>query len=113
MARGTVSSELPENSLDLPRRVRPHELAGYLHVNDDFAEENRWATSQIYMLFAIAPWRLQKSLLRPNLVSDSLGSYLESQNDSLAVWHTACASNHSPRTGRLAVREKWSNGGAR
>jgi hypothetical protein len=77
-----------------------------LHVDDDFAEENRRATSQIYMLFAIAPWRLKKGLFGSNLVSDSLGSYLKSQNDSLAVWHTACAPNHSPPTGRLAVREK-------
>ena len=68
MERGTVSSEiltrgLPENSPDFPRRISPHELAGCLKVDDDFAEEN--PTSQIYLLFAIAPWWLRKLEEKP------------------------------------------------
>lgn len=90
MERGTVSSEILTRRSGFSRQVDAMNSRG-ICVDDNFAEENRRATSQIYMPFTIAPGRLRKSPWRSSLVSDSLGSYLESQNDSLAVWHTACA----------------------
>ena len=65
---------LPEDSPDFPGKEIRDELIGDLPVDESFAEANRRAASQIYILSRIAAWRHNEHIVRSTAASNSLAA---------------------------------------